>query len=78
MTTKRVTGSPSGGNTKRVSFGTLLLLEGDQDGFLLLEGDVQSGTDRLSLEGDMSFPGGTITGRVAHEPNANVTKRVPA
>lgn len=54
------------------------MLEGDQDGFLLLEGDVQSGTDRLSLEGDMSFPGGTITGRVAHEPNANVTKRVPA
>lgn len=33
------------------SAGILLLLEGDASGNLLLEGDAQSGTDRLILEG---------------------------
>jgi hypothetical protein len=76
-TTKRVSGTASGGQTPRVS-GTpaggatsaihhLLLLEGDmQDNgdYLLLEGDMQSGDDVLKLEGDEATVGSTITKRV--------------
>src|SRR6266581_872123 len=44
----------------------LMALEGDQaGGVLLLEGDMQSGTDALKLEGDAVAIGGTVTKRVA-------------
>jgi hypothetical protein len=63
--TQRVTGTPVSSPTLRIS--ALLLLEGDESGNLLLEGDAQSGGDRLELEGDESAfaIGGTITKRVA-------------
>jgi hypothetical protein len=78
--TKRISGAPSGGSTKRVTesaAGTertervphLLLLEGDMQvsghDCLLLEGDMQSGTDALKLEGDATAVGGTVTKRIA-------------
>jgi hypothetical protein len=74
--TKRISGAASGGKTVRVSeaptgaFNTsrisfLLALEGDQEGVLLLEGDMQDiGTDALKLEGDVTAIGATITKRV--------------
>lgn len=74
--TKRVTSASSGGQTARVS-GTaaggattrippnLLALEGDESGYVLLEGDMQSGDDLLKLEGDEAT---SIT--------ANLTQRV--
>jgi ABC-type polar amino acid transport system ATPase subunit len=72
--TKRITAAAAGGSTKRVS-GTpgggatsfihhLLLLEGDEDGYLLLEGDMQSGNDALKLEGDAATIGSTVTKRI--------------
>lgn len=64
-TTKRVTGAASGGVTTRLA-PNLLLLEGDESGYLLLEGDMQSGEDRLKLEGDEAFAiNSTVTKRVA-------------
>ena len=65
-TTKRVTGLPSGGSTSRVVGYHFLLLEGDESGHLLLEGDMQSGSDdALQLEGDMATSlGGTATRRI--------------
>ena len=73
--TKRVTGVAVGGKTVRVSESPtgsnltsrlhhLLLLEGDESGLLLLDGDMQSGTDVLKLEGDVTVIGGTQTRRV--------------
>ena len=72
--TPRVGGSPSGGISSRVSEAPvggqtsrihhLLLLEGDEEGYLLLEGDMQSGDDALELEGDETAIGGTQTKRV--------------
>jgi hypothetical protein len=48
--------SPAVDVTPRVAFAALttnlLLLEGDESGYLLLEGDAQSGADQLMLEGD--------------------------
>lgn len=74
-TTKRVSGTASGGQTTRVSsrpaggatsrIHHLLLLEGDESGYLLLEGDMQSGDDVLKLEGDETTIGGTTTKRLA-------------
>lgn len=75
VVTRRISGSPAGGQTARVSgnpTGTehtsrisfLLALEGDESGVLLLEGDVQSGTDAMRLEGDVTVIGGTATKRV--------------
>ena len=62
--TKRVAGAASGGRTNRVAPRHLLLLEGDESGYLLLEGDAQSGTDALELEGDVPAFGGSQTKRV--------------
>ena len=50
--TARVSGAASGGDTERFEFKHYFVLEGDEDGKLLLEGDMQSGTDALLLEGD--------------------------
>lgn len=78
--TSRISGAITAANTQRVSeaapwtFQTsrishLLLLEGDmQDSgsdVLLLEGDMQSGTDALKLEGDITAITETTTKRVA-------------
>ena len=50
--TARVGASPIGGLKSRV--GRFLVLEGDESGYLLLEGDAQeSGFDRIKLEGDI-------------------------
>jgi hypothetical protein len=62
---RRVKQTASGGQTSRVSNGSLLLLSGDESGFLLLSGDAQSNGDRLKLSGDMDTMGGTTTRRVA-------------
>jgi hypothetical protein len=75
-TTKRVSGTASGGKTARVSdnpTGTvvtstihhLLLLEGDESGYLLLEGDMQDlEGDALKLEGDAATIISTATKRI--------------
>ncbi len=65
--TDRVSASPLSHPTLRIS--ALLLLEGDESGYLLLEGDAQSGADRLALEGDESAfaIGGTTTKRVPED-----------
>jgi hypothetical protein len=60
--TPRVGESPSGGAISRIHH--LLLLEGDESGYLLLDGDVQSGTDKLKLEGDATAISASITKRV--------------
>lgn len=62
---RRVSAHPLGtSQTSRLSF--LLALEGDvAGGVLLLEGDVQTGTDGLRLEGDVAVVGGTATKRIA-------------
>lgn len=74
--TSRVTEAPAADNSKRVTespLGTnitssihhLLLLEGDESGYLLLEGDASDlETDALELEGDATAIGSTITKRV--------------
>lgn len=73
---KRVTATAAGGQTSRVSAAAtgstrtsrihhLFLLEGDESGYLLLEGDMQSGTDKLKLEGDATAITETSTKRVA-------------
>lgn len=74
--TKRLTQAASGGQTSRVTespqgsalqsrISHLLLLEGDESGHLLLEGDMQDvGTDALRLEGDVTVIGGTNTVRI--------------
>lgn len=60
--TSRVSESPSGGQTSRIHH--LLLLEGDESGYLLLEGDMQSGDDALRLEGDVTAIAESTTRRV--------------
>ena len=62
--TKRVTAAPRGTQvTSR--FHSLLLLEGDESGYLLLEGDMADlDTDVLKLEGDEPAVGGTVTKRL--------------
>lgn len=76
--TKRISSAASGGKTARVSeyprgtvftnpMHNLFLLEGDESGYLLLEGDMQDvESDALKLEGDFAALAGTTT-----------TKRVP-
>lgn len=74
--TKRVSSAPSGGQTSRVTgaasgtfstvrVGHLLEFEGDESGFLLLEGDMQDIGDALQLEGDAAAISSTLTKRVA-------------
>jgi hypothetical protein len=54
-----------GGQTLRITGTHFLLLEGDESGYLLLEGDMQSGDDALLLEGDeATIVEGTATKRV--------------
>lgn len=61
--TSRIAGSVSGSTLSRIH--NLLLLEGDQSGYILLEGDQQiSGNDRLKLEGDATSIQGSVTKRV--------------
>lgn len=65
--TRRVALSPSIASVATVD--SRLELEGDESGLLLLEGDMQSGTDALSFDGDEATS--TVAG-------TNITKRVPA
>lgn len=60
---RRVRGTASGGETRRVSgFVHSLLLEGDESGHLLLDGD--AGSDTLLLEGDEAQSAGNYTRRI--------------
>jgi hypothetical protein len=74
--TKRITGTASGGKTARVSEAPagsqltsrihhLLLLEGDESGYLLLEGDMSTlEGDALKLEGDATAMTENTTRRI--------------
>jgi hypothetical protein len=60
---RRVRQIAAGGQTVRVpAFVHSLLLEGDESGYLLLEGD--EGSDTLLLEGDEAQPAGNYTKRI--------------
>jgi len=76
---KRIGAAASGGATSRVIASelttSLLLLEGDESGYLLLEGDAQSGADKLMLEGDEA-EASLNTQRLSEAPVAGNTKRV--
>jgi hypothetical protein len=61
--TSRLSESASGGATSRIHY--LLLLEGDESGYLLLEGDMQEGDDVLALSGDARDLTVSSTKRVA-------------
>lgn len=75
--TKRISGAASGGQTVRVAARpaggltsriapNFLALEGDESGYLQLEGDMQTGDDVMKLEGDEALLiEGTVTKRVA-------------
>jgi hypothetical protein len=77
--TKRISAVASGGQTSRVIASeltsNLLLLEGDESGYLLLEGDEQSDADKLMLEGDEA-EASLNTRRITGTPVANNTNRV--
>ena len=77
--TSRVAGAAASGATSRVNASelttSLLLFEGDQSGYLLLEGDEQSGADKLMLEGDEA-EASLNTQRLSEAPVAGNTKRV--
>lgn len=60
--TNRVSAAPTAMTTLRIHH--LLLLEGDESGYLLLEGDAQTGTDKLELEGDEASITINVTQRV--------------
>ncbi len=63
--TSRISALPVGGQTSRVS-ANLLAFEGDESGYLTLEGSVQSGGDLMKLEGDeAAIVGGSAAKRIA-------------